>query len=774
MNQALSPLRPSGRAAEVAVSVVALLVLAVSRDLRAEPALLSLQAAAGLAAVICWPAVLLHRRLPWQGERTLHRIAVSVAGVLLVLMVGALLLNTVLPVVGVARPLDAAPVLLMLCAVHGGLLALPARQRPPARRSVGRRLSALDCALHVASVLLPLLAVAGAVRLNNGLGPALTMVMLTVCLVALAALLWKHDALSSSTVPVVLYAVAVALLLATSMRGWYITGHDIQREFKVLELTSQSGRWDYSVYPDGYNACLSITVLPVVLGRVLALPDPYVFKFVFQLLFGLVPVIVYAIGREVAPGRQALLGALFFMAFPTYFTDMPFLNRQEIAFLFLSVGVLYVVADQVPVRRRRACFVAAAAGVLLAHYSTSYVLVAVLLLTLLGSALLRLAGKRRSPDGGLQQQVQGGVLTTRTVLTIVLAVAAWNLVVTDTGRQLGGTLADALHTLSARSDNAEKSSDTAYSLFVRARPDPQQRLLEYGRVTRAESAARPDQYYPPELIERYPSQAVPLARLPLTGVGRFVEERTGLSVTSINDATRAGSAYALQVFVAIGIAAAALRRARARQQEFLVFAVASATVVALPVVVPVLSVEYGLLRAFQQALIVLAPLVAIGAGAAFTWFGERRQAVAEGAGLLFFASLTGLLPQTLGGYPPQLHLNNQGLYYDIYYTHTEEVLGIDWLLSKADIPSGQVQAEVQSDRYTYNRVQRRSDTNPLNDIYPPLLRRDSYVFLGMTTATESRSTVSYSGDLITYRYPTALLDDVKDRVYDNGGAVIYR
>jgi len=62
----------------------------------------------------------------------------------------------------------------------------------------------------------------------------------------------------------------------------------------------------------------------------------------------------------------------------------------------------------------------------------------------------------------------------------------------------------------------------------------------------------------------------------------------------------------------------------------------------------------------------------------------------------------------------------------------------------------------------------------LNDIYPTVIRQNAYVFLGFSTVRTGRSTVSSSGDLTTYRYPMALLDDKKDLIYSSGGSRVYR
>ena len=63
----------------------------------------------------------------------------------------------------------------------------------------------------------------------------------------------------------VLGLVAAGLLLATSLRGWAITGHDIQAEYLAFRLTNDAQNWQMSSLPSAYNACLSVNILPTVL-----------------------------------------------------------------------------------------------------------------------------------------------------------------------------------------------------------------------------------------------------------------------------------------------------------------------------------------------------------------------------------------------------------------------------------------------------------------------------------------------------------------------------
>jgi hypothetical protein len=98
------------------------------------------------------------------------------------------------------------------------------------------------------------------------------------------------------------------------------------------------------------------------------------------------------------------------------------------------------------------------------------------------------------------------------------------------------------------------------------------------------------------------------------------------------------------------------------------------------VLAPQLSDEYGPLRLFQQALTVLAVAVVVTVAA----LARRLRAgagdrVAVGIAIGCLLTTSGLVPQLLGGYSPQLNLNNAGAYYHAYYAQESDLNADSWV-----------------------------------------------------------------------------------------------
>jgi uncharacterized membrane protein len=737
-------------------------------------------AAMGWWLIIVHPTYLLCTTRIWKKVSGAERVAYSLGAIVLVLIVGGLLLDVLLPQLGVPRPLAQRPILLSVDLMNVALMGWRIRLGPIGNtwhsnlRLLGRREWRV---LTLSGCCLPLV-VAGANRLNNGSGDLVTLVGLCSVAASFGLLLFWRAHIRDSVVATSTYLLGLSLLLSTSLRGWYVTGHDIQREFRVFELTKDHAVWNIGTFRDAYNACLSITILPTEIWQMTRINDPYIYKVLFQLLFAMCPVIVYLLARRYWSKRIAILGVVYFVGFPTFFTDMPFLNRQEIAFLFLGLTFLAMARRQWSARRRRLVMFACALGIGLSHYSTIYIFIGTLvigLLALYGNLLW--ARLRRRHRGPKDRSVRVWADTARTVtLGLVLAIGlvafVWGNVITGTATGVVATLKEAFPAA-----GGTHSVDTSYSLFSGAGPSPRELLKQYEKTTlhdrKVEEAGL---YLPLSKALALPTHALNTASLPPTSTGLLLSH-VHVSAASVSGLLRGLVSKGEQVFIGVGLLAVGFvgRRRRRVGRPFYFLSLAGVVMVGAVTVLPGLSVSYGLLRALQQALFLVAPILVIGSYVTFNWLGNMRAAkVATGVAFLFLVSTMGVVPQILGGNPAELNLNNSGVYVDDYYTHPEEVGALQWLGRQPDTLPGGVQAEPFTDLYFFKGPNDFDGKQYVTDIYPTLVRRSTWVVLGYSTVHTGIATASVDGDLVRYKYPIGILSQNKDLVYDNGGTVIYK
>jgi uncharacterized membrane protein len=742
-------------------------------------------AVAGSLLAIGLPTWMLSQKIDWRTDAPSERFAYSVVSSIFGLMAAGLVVNTILPHLGISRPLDRGPVLVTVD-VWCGLIALwrPKRFSPIIPTPRIDKLQGADWIVGLLSALCVPLAVMGANRLNNGAGSGLTLTMLFLATMTLAIMFVTRNALNAGTITVALYFIAAAMLLMTSLRGWYITGSDIQNEYVVFELTKSRGHWSISNAQNAYNACLSVTILPTMLSQLLRVDDPYIFKFWFQLLFALCPVFVYRISLRHSGRTIALIATIYFIAFPTYFTDMPFVNRQEIAYLFVGACILTATDPTLRYKVGRFRISVFSVGIVLSHYSTSYVFLGTLIVawvvykTLVffrrDSGVARY-GSRVGRNSGIINPTVGIV----NVVLLLAGVLLWNGLATHTASGLTSVVSQAVQSLGGGGDDP-KSADTSYSIVGGSGAQtPDQVLSAYWRstLTEPDSNRIAADLFSDKIIGKYPFSAVSQPNLRVTSLGKLIDD-TGPNVSTLNSVLRAGAARLLQLFIGLGLLSAFLswrRRPSRWKTELIALSCGGIVIVALQVVVPVISTDYGVLRAFEQAMLVSGPLIAIGSCTIFKHLpGAWGQRAVFAVAVVFFTSLVGALPQTLGGYPAQLNLNNSGQYYDLYYTHPQDIIAIRWLQSGfVGDASAPRRAAVQMNPYTDNELQTFTDLNVNTDDFPTLLLKTSYLFYGYQTATTGLSSIFVNGDLITYNYPMALINSEYNLIYSSNGAMIY-
>jgi uncharacterized membrane protein len=227
--------------------------------------------------------------------------------------------------------------------------------------------------------------------------------------------------------------------------------------------------------------------------------------------------------------------------------------------------------------------------------------------------------------------------------------------------------------------------------------------------------------------------------------------------------------------------------------EIYLLAVASFIFVALNIVLPVLSTEYGIYRALLQSLFIMSFLIVVATAAvgdALFHFPSRLNAYMlmqpqkkerEGitfpliVTILFFLYGTAFLPQLFGGNSPLLHLNNSGRYYDTYLIRSPGNSAVSWLANYVhNNPDAAVNGlHLEIDHSSVNQFISIANLSFTDGIFPGMVRKDAYVFVTKPTYAKGRSTIGYKGDQVVYSYPIQFLDDNKNLLYDNGAVRIY-
>ena len=332
------------------------------------------------AALLIVPGVILLRALRVPGEAVAtHPIYVPAASILVLLFSG-LAIDLIGPPVGLAAPLQAAPLLIALEVVCFGLLACSV-SAPPETEIPWSSLSQ-PARMALAAAHSPAVS-GGCAAVEQRPQRAVADLAVVVVMIATIAGFVFAPRYDDSLLMVGIFALGLAMMWSFSLRGDVVYGFDISNEYYALEQTVTSGVWHVSHPNDAYGAMLSLTVLPAELHALSGIPALLILKVVYPVIGALFPVGVFSLARRILTGRWAFMAAALVLMQQTFFQQMPALARQEVATLLFAV-LLLVVLDATQSRGTKWTFVCLLSlGMVVSHYSTAY-----LAITLLGIAIV--------------------------------------------------------------------------------------------------------------------------------------------------------------------------------------------------------------------------------------------------------------------------------------------------------------------------------------------------------------------------------------------------
>lgn len=691
---------------------------------------------------------------------------------------GGLFINYLFPFAGVLKPLSQYPLLAGFDSYFAILAILAWKRNKNFSLTLPKiHLSRNKALFYMVPLIFPILAVFGAIRINNNGSNILTMIMLAGIGAYVFALTVLREKVSFNVFPYSLFLIAMSALFMTSLRSWHITGHDIQREFYVFMLTKNHSLWNIDFYKDAYNACLSITVLPTVLSHFLKIDDAYIYKLIFQIIFALSPVGVYLFLKRYAAPFIAFIAGFLYISFPAFFNDMPMLNRQEIAFIFFILLLLTAFSSSVSINTRKILFIIFGLSVVVSHYSTNYVVLFIFGLSYLISYLVKIPLIKKRGNKLLTRMgsnikkniIEDKFLSFFLMVVLVIFTYFWNSQVTRTAGNVGSVLEKTIQGLFIHSDEDKRSGDIAYSFLFSHKSNPQELLNNYikNSVKQAEKVNISD-YYPKQIYEKYKTHPLDVELLPETQIGKVLSF-FHIPIFEIQSLSRTLSAGLMQILVGLGLIGFFYIKSKKKyHKKFIILCFSSIVLLFLEIILPQLSIEYGLLRMFQQMLTFLSLPIIIAILMITSPFKKISQLLAVGVvSIIFFLVLTGFFANLTGDYYPQLNLSNSGLYYDAYYTREENINSAIWLAKNKDKKSA-----VQSDNAGVAVLQLYGDFQANREIFPSIMRRSSYVYL--TNANRTNTIVSIESNTLLFTSPINFLQENKNLIYNDGLNRIYK
>ncbi len=476
-------------------------------------------------------------------------------------------------------------------------------------------------------------------------------------------------------------------------------------------------------------------------------------------------VAIYLIFERYVPRLIAFLSVISFLSFPTYINDMPMLNRQELAMLFFALMLLALFNKKQKSKSNQLLFIIFGLSMVVSHYSTTYIAISLFLFVYLIFLLVRIVHVRF-----LSRTILGRAkprLRFYSIAVLVIFTLFWNVQLTNTTAGLTRVISETYKNIGKTFTQDLKSGGIYYSLFSFSSLNKDELLQEYvdTSINEARQKYGGDELYDENITNLYEIKRIEDFRSPLSIYGKYLEA-VGISPFKLNYYFRQITARLLQLFMIIGSFVILFRKTKYinnLDREYVILIFGSFITLLIFILLPVLSIEYGAQRLFQQALTVCSLSLVIGV---ISIFGRYATTLIV---FLLFLSLSGFLPYMTGGYFPQLNLYNSGSDYDSYYTHELEVTSMDWLSNNYNNTY-----DIYTNSSVHAKLAATEGLFSLKGLLPSTIVRNSYIYLDYANVTKNIDYISYKGDLLIYNLPLDFFNQNKNLIYSNGETKIYR
>jgi uncharacterized membrane protein len=320
----------------------------------------------GFVYVTFLPGLLLLRLLKLDLKSIVEIAALAVGLSIAFSMFIGLLLNELLPLIGMPQPLSTLPILVGISSVLL-LITFLGRNRVGWTYTFSL-LSQKQLVLFGSLAIAPVLSIFGAVYHNS----TALVLMAVIISVVVAGTIFFRKSLPTSFFPVAIAVIALSLLFQNEFISQNITGWDTFGEFYVFNSANTNALWNSHLnIPQtelrDYNSMLSVTIL---YSKLMDIQGEWIFKIVYFIVFAFVPITMYQMYKNNFGKVTSFLATFYFVLFPFFYVTV---RRQMIAELFLVLILLVILTGSISPKKKELLIAIFGIALVVSHYSTFYV-----------------------------------------------------------------------------------------------------------------------------------------------------------------------------------------------------------------------------------------------------------------------------------------------------------------------------------------------------------------------------------------------------------------
>lgn len=309
-----------------------------------------------------------------------EKIVLSVGLSITFLMLFGLLVNGSLLAIGYTKPLSTTSLLISFSTVIIILASIAyVRNKGVTFSFSDFKLTTREKAFLIVPVFFPMLSIVGMHLMNLTDNNVLLMLLLFMIPAYIIFISFYKGEVPEKVYPIAIFQISISLVLLYSLRSNHIIDGDTHLEYFMFLTMFDNLRWSQLGFGN-LDACLSITLIPIIYQTFLNIDPEYLFKLLFSSIVSITPLVVYFLSKKYIGSFYAFLASAFFLS-QIIFQMAPTYNRTVMAILFFALALWVLFHDNISEFSKKALFIVFIATIILSHYGVAWVTLFTLFLT---------------------------------------------------------------------------------------------------------------------------------------------------------------------------------------------------------------------------------------------------------------------------------------------------------------------------------------------------------------------------------------------------------
>lgn len=236
-------------------------------------------------------------------------------------------------------------------------------------------------------LLFPFISIIGALYVNIYNSNIILMILILligISFFTLALLMYKNK-INSSYYPYLLFSITFSLILHNSLITNYIYGHDIHSDIFIFNIHYKFNKW-ISILPindwwfSDANAMLSISILPVVLSNILNISCTWIYKIIYPLIYSLTIIITYNLFKIKFDKNVSFISCLFLISNFVFYAPI-YHAKQMIAIPYFCLISQIIFIMRIKPLIQTFYFIIFSFTLITSHHGTAYYYLILIIMT---------------------------------------------------------------------------------------------------------------------------------------------------------------------------------------------------------------------------------------------------------------------------------------------------------------------------------------------------------------------------------------------------------